>query len=433
MVKLQHPTLGTFEGTPSEIAESLARLRDHGLLDTPTVTIIPRPEGTAQARLAEVPTNERTLYDYENAPGMQRKTKRAYAASVREFERQIAPKNFLDATEEDARRFERACLDTCAHLKSTVFAEGKAGGSTRFACKAGVFSWVGAPPRDMCNRDCSLWKKQETGPMARLKALKHFYGWLKSTRLVRANIFDEVSKSRGRVKRNVVVKKKYAPTTAEVRELLSEARRSESPLEAALLMALAKWGRRPAHTVDLHAADLVGIITPDPDLLPFADFTSVKERFESRPGDGATKLLGFLTSPIDAEFLAFLREEFLPWRQERWCFAWNEGPLFPGHRKGEPVSEEQVQEILDRLMRKLSARGSAADRERWRSHLEDKRRRVTSGSFRHYASTTWRQMGLQEMDRDILRGDVPKATRATYEHIDERAICAIYKFPELLS
>lgn len=435
MLRLQHPTLGTFEGTPEEVADALARLRDAGVLDAPLepLVTIARKEETVQARLRDVPNNELILHDYAHAPGLVKKTRIAYVNSAREFERILAPKSFLDATHEDARKFERRCLDACGHLRSTVFGEGgKATNVQRFTCNAGVFRLLGAPP-PTCSRECDKWKKQSTGPVARLKALKHFYEFLRKRRLVTENIFTDVVEDRGKVRSNTVVKKKYSPTPGEVRELISMARLIATPLEVCAIMALAKWGRRPAHTMDLMAEEIVGIITKSEEGA-FADFSGVKERFDSRQGDGTTKLLGFLVSPIDAEFESFLRHDYFPWRQERYGYAWDEGPFLPGKLSSRPMHEEQIGEILDRLMRALvkTAR-TDADRARWKAHLEDKKKRITAGTFRHYASTMWRQLGLEETDRDILRGDVPKATRATYEHITPRDICAMYRSDDLLA
>lgn len=436
-MRLQHPTLGVFEGTPEEVAEALARLRDAGILDQPSpppepLVTIARKEETTQSRLRDVPNNEWILHEYANAPGLVKKTRTAYVNTAREFERILSPKSFLDATHEDARKFERRCLDTCGHLRSTVFGEGgKATNHQRFTCTAGLFRLVGAPP-PMCSRECEKWTKQETGPIARLKAAKHFYEFLRKRRLVTENIFTDIVEDRGKVRKNVVTKKKYSPTPGEVRELVSMGRLIGTPLDVCTVMSLAKWGRRPSHTLDLRASEIVGIITPN-DEGAFADFSGVKERFDSREGDGTTKLLGFLISPIDAEFASFLRHDYFPWRQKHFGYAWDEGPFLPGIHSGRPMHEEQIGEILDRLMRALAKTGSAADRARWKAHLEDKKRRITPGTFRHYASTTWRQLGLEEMDRDILRGDVPKATRATYEHITAKDICAMYRSPALLA
>jgi hypothetical protein len=411
-------------------------LRDAGLIPSePVVSLAPAQvrEETAQRRFRDAPSNEWILHEYADAPGIQRKTKTAYVGSVREFERVISPKSFLDASTEDARAFERRCLDACGHLRSTVFGEGgKATTTPRFTCNAGLFQLLGAPPPS-CSRACPAWVKQKTGPLARLKALKHFYEFLTERRLVTENPFTRVAKARGKVRTNRTEPRKYAPSPGEVRELLAAARLVATPLEQAVVLAFAKWGRRPAHTLDLGAGELVGVATPS-EQGAFADFSGVKERFESRAGDGATKLLGYLTSPIDNEFLSFLRGTYLPWRQERHGYAWNEGPLFPGHRRGGVLHEDVVANMLDHLMLALTRMGSEADRARWQAHLDrGSRTRITPGTFRHTFTTTLKKLGVEDGDIDILRGDVPRGTRYAYMHLDRADILRMYQFPELLS
>jgi len=429
-VRYVHPALGTFEGSPEEIARAVA------LLTTSTTN---HASGLVQAAARnERPSNEKILHDWQHERGVSKAVRVRYTNVAREFEEMLRPKSLLDASQSDVRRYEARLLLHCTHEKWTNFTP-TTEVVPRVKCMLGVFPLSPGLPAE-CGPSCALFERQSVGPRAKLSALKAFYDHLRERELVATNPVELVLRRHSKL---AAVRsddlKKYAPHVEEARAILWALKWCRSPRDVAIVMALAKWGRRPAHTLLLDADDLRGVLTPDPEGYAFADFTRVKKKVLAENGDGSTKLKGGLISPIDAEFLAYLREVYMPYRLAKWGFAWNEGALFPGDISGTSYHEKQVQSILDAAMRHLSkTRATAAERDAWKKRVEatDLRERITPGSWRHFFSTTLAAFGATDLHIDVLRGDRISGSKAHYMHVDRfyRDIVAqSYKMPALLS
>lgn len=421
-MRYTNPALDGFvEGTPEEVARFLRALK--GELPPPVEDV----------RTGETPTNERILHDYEHDVGLSREARAAYARVVREFQRLIEPQGFTRVTVADVLRFDRAMLSRCSHIQTTGLAGKKKASVARVKCRKGLYGWrVMLAPE--CNPSCPLFALQRAGPANRLKALHHFYEFLLLRQLVRENPVGPVRRERARTTVTVAGPRKYAPTTEEAQDLLRAARATLTLRDVALLLSLMKWGRRPDHTLEVHAGELRGIL-PGDERAAVVDFAGVRDRVEQRNGNPRTKLRGNLVSPIDAEFLAFLRTEYLPWRQSRWGFAWNEGPLFPADRAQGAMRYDTLQRlVLDPAMRHLEATSaSAEDRERWKQHrASDSKTRITPGCFRHFLSTTLHKFGVPDIDIDILRGDLVAGAKRHYIAIGDEDVHRAYKFPRLL-
>lgn len=426
------PDLGTFEGTAEEIADALARLRANGLIAGSPATIsvahAPRPR-----ELTKAPTNEHMIYEFRLDKGVSKKTRTRYVGIVEEFERIILPKSFLDASQNDVREYERRLLDNCTNLRTSSLSGGVRAPAPRSKCALGLFTFTPVKPASCCS-SCPKFARQTSGPRSRLQGLKVFYDFLRERGLVQANPVDLILARHSRSLPQRSGRKKYAPSAGDVQLLVWAARQVSTPREVAIIMALAKWGRRPLHVAQLHAADLRGILTPDPEGHTFVDFQGVRERVAALNANPRTKLNENLLSVIDNELATYLRDVYMPYRQEKWGYAWNEGPLFPRLHRGDELDETLIQrEVLDPALDLLSRRGTAAERAKWTAHKKDKRVRITPGCFRHFFSTTLKQFGVQDLDIDIQRGDIIRGSKRSYIHIAIGDLVATYRMHALLA
>ncbi|MHB8603912.1 MAG: hypothetical protein ACYDCK_01550 [Thermoplasmatota archaeon] len=401
----------TLEGDPDEIARVLQQLDGRA---------------ASSPQLRDVPTNELLLHEYAREPGLSLNSRRSYARTAALFERQIAPKSFLDASIDDVRAWERGLLDACKHHETTSLNGRGRAALERHKCVKGLFDWSLAPPTS-CATSCPFFQRQREGPRGRLKGLRNFYAWLRDRGLIALNPVDGVARRHAKSLGKALGPLKYAPSVAEVRELLAAAARVGSPRDVAFLLLLAKTGRRPQHLLLVEAADLRGVMpgAPGP---AWIDYRGVRARMEARNVGGHTKLQGNLIAPLDQESVAFLREIYLPWRQRQHGYAWTEGPLIPGDRTGDALRADAARGLaLDPALDELAAHNPA-----WRAHAAGGPEPLTLGSFRHFFTTELETLGVSREDRMTLRGDVVPGALEAYRHLDAQKVCQKYRAPTLL-
>lgn len=403
------------EGSPADIAE-LLRLRG------PQQARLPGP-------LKDPPTNELLLHEYERDATISRASTMDYLGSVRRLERAISPKSFLDVTTDDVRALERTLLERCKFLgfapaQSTI---------PRVRCRQGLFPWSLEAPKG-CGSACELFRRQESGPLAVLRGLKHFYGWLQERRLVTEDPVGPVLKRlRATMPEPARGKAKYAPTVEEARELLRAVRATSDTAAVGLVLALLKWGRRPGHVVFFDASGLHLDGTAS-----WGDFEHVRDRVLRRNKRGRSKLhadLATLIAPLDDEFRRFLTEELLPYRARRWRLDLNRGPLFPTPRGHSWHANNLQGKILDPAMRHLVATAPDAEtRARWERHLRvGSRERITPGCGRHFFTDRLLRNGVREDHAELMRGDDNGHAIRKYSHWGPADFAGLYRMDNLLS
>jgi integrase len=438
MVRWIHPTLGTFEGSVTEIAESVRRL--HALAVQPPAApdgVVPPFEETSQLpliplapasrRLTNPPSNELLLQQYSEDVGLSPGVRRAHVSAARELEHHVAPLSLLDVTQDEIRSYERLLLENCAHLQTRRVDGPRAALVPTFCCMKGLFGKTVVKP-ESCASSCRLFQRQMTGPRARLGRLKHLYEWLRSRGLVDRNPVEFVLRRHSKTVPSTDGPAKYSPSQREARLMIGAAREVLTLRDVAVLLCFAKWGRRPDHTLFLEAQELRGVMLHE-EGPAYASFAGVRDRVLSRNLGGGTKLKGNVVSPIDDELLAFLRDEYMPYRQTRWGFAWNEGPLFPGNQARGRFNYTMLQEFLfDPVMAHLAATApTERERDVWREHArKGSPTQITPGCFRHFFTTRLEEFGLPELDIDILRGDRVKGSKREYLHMTPEKVCAKY-------
>lgn len=459
-MRLEHPTLGTFDGSPEEIARLLADLRAHGVLPTAKevpgapnavhVEIVdarpvPRPlppsahalrleemQGQTQ-RLRNAPNNELLLHEYRQERGIAAGTLRRYGYSIQDFERKISPKSLLDATQDDVRAYERDLLDGCKHLVTITVHGRERDQPHKWKCRAGQFPAAIAKPGSCC-QSCPLFRPQTSGPAARLKGLKHFYDYARFRGLVLTNPVELVAKRHARSRaRAPDGPRKYGPSVDDVRALIRAALDLGRIRDAAFILGLAKRGRRPWHESLVRAEDLRGVGTP----WSHVDFHAVRERVVRANRNEGSKLSGNLIAPVDAEHDAFLREVYLPHRQREWGYSWEEGVLYPRDHSEKPWDDNAIrQSIMDPLLRHLRDHAETPEEKaKWQMHHDaSSRARITAGTMRHFMSTQLKLLGVPLDDRQRMRGDRVPGAHASYEHLEVKEICARYPrtYPLLL-
>lgn len=414
------------EGSPSEIAELLGTLRavtPSAVGNAAVAIVLPAPPAPQR----RVPHNEELLAEYRDVGGVSRETRGGYVRAVEEFERIISPKSFVDATVDDVLRFERALTNVCAHRKANYLAgRGKLTVVPKLQCQKGEYAWTLTPP-DSCATSCPLFERQSNGPKARLGGLAHFYNWLLLRGLVTTNVVQPVQREHARAAPQREERGKYAPTTEEVRAIVRALTVVGTPRDVALILILAKTGRRPGHVTELGAEDL----HLDAGGVSWVSFRGVRERVRRENGHTRTKLRGDLHSILDAELVAYLVDVYLPYRQARWGYAWNEGPLFPGTQSGEALNEKTIQRyVLDPALKHLET----IDAAKWRAHQDDDEVRITPGVFRHWFTSQLKRAGVDNQDIDLLRGDKVPAARMNYMDLKpaDLAQLGILRLPRLL-
>lgn len=414
--------MGEVEGTPEELAAFVR------LLEKPAgpVTIpVNRPIPPAR------PNNDELLVQYAGEMRHSKETRATYVRAVAEFERGIHPRSFLDATTDDARAFETRLVTVCRHRKWN-YLNGKTGVNhvPQHKCAKGEYDWTLTPPAS-CATTCPLFQRQTSGPNGKLKALSDFYGWLEYRGLSTTNIATPVRKHHARGLGPRTDRGKYAPRLDEVRSIIRALSSAMGPREVALVLVLAKTGRRPGHVVMLHARD-VDVKSP----VATVSFKSVLADVLRENDSLRSKLCAGLVNVLDAETRAHLRDVYFPYRQKRWGYAWNEGPLFPGRNTGTTLSDANVQPyILDVAMTWLRDNASSdEERAAWTDHLAlESPRRITPGCFRHYFTTQAKKDGVQNDDIDLLRGDKIQASRAAYMDLHAEDLAPLYpNAPRLL-
>lgn len=468
------PNLGVVEGSPQEIADLLNRvgvtqrvLAEFDRPATPSPPMpIPGPELASAADATEVsvsiapkgiarqahlpphgsepfgiasplrnaPNNDRILFDFEEGLRVTDHTKRKYMAVAREFERHISPKSFLDVTQADVRGWERSLIEGCRYIHSTaLYGRGKFG-PLRSSCKKGVFTKVLAKP-DVCRSTCPMFARQLKGPQGRLGALKQFYTFLRDVGLVPSNPVEGVARQHTKSLGKRHALGKYVPTLRETRSILRVLKETGSPRDYTMVLALAKWGRRPEHILLLHSTDIIGLKEGDTTgELPTADFTTVRDRMEHRNRGGHTKLQGNIWSPVDAELRDVLVNFYMPWRTRHFAYNWEEGPLFPEYQRGRYWTKGGIQFALDRTMRQLAERADTdEERQLWESHLEPGPLRITPGCFRQFFCTTLMELHVPEIHIDILRGDVIPGSKRNYIKLTRELVHGMYQMPRLIA
>ena len=441
LLRVTLPDGTVVEGPPEEVAKLLELQRapaplprngrvllvhhDHDAPHAPPAPPVPR-----------VPNNDALLDEYRRDGGIARQTRQAYVKSVEEFEHTIAPKSFTSATIGDVQRYERQLVDACSNMQTTFLGLGRASVATvpRRRCAEGLYEWSVTTPA-MCATSCPSFRRQTSGPRKRLQGLRHFYDWLQVRGLVSTNVVVPVMKRHAQTRGGADegAPKKYAPTLAEVRALLRACVEVKTPRDVALLLTLAKTGRRHGHVCELAAEDVRGLHEGP----AYFRFNGVRERVLRKNVDGRTKLRGNLVAPIDTELAAYLRDVYLPWRQEKWGLAWTEGPLFPGmYGARKPFNPTLVQGlILNPLMHCLAETSTTTtEAEAWRTHaLAGHEERISPGCFRHFFTTQLKEMGVPDGDIDILRGDQVRGSKRHYMHLRPEGVCSMYRMENLLT
>jgi len=439
-VKLRLKDGTEIECQPGELPIVVRELRAAGLLnDAPFQTSFARDQPITLQIASEPPapsrpTNEGMLYEYARDVGLSKKTRTTYANSVVEFERTIAPKSFIDVTRSDVQRWVTDHLEhNCRHLEHVGGQGRNRPGLLRFHCGKGVFPWTPAKPPS-CAKSCPLFAPQKHGPVARLKALKHFMDFLIDRGLRTDNPVELVKrktmKARGPVRQ---FGNKYGPPLDEAREIIRAVIITGTPRDVGVVLALAKWGRRPSHTLLVRERDLAHVERSG---AAWADFSWVKEEMERRNGNARTKLNGNLYSPIDAEFRMWLHYTYLPYRRQKWKWLTRDDALFPGDRSGEAYREDYIQHgILDPALEWLRDHAKTpAEREKWARRLDvDDATHITPGSWRHVFTMQQKLAGVENDDIDVLRGDTIRASRGAYMDWQPEQVCALNRMPALLS
>lgn len=430
---------GNVEGTPQEIAALLRELglRPDDLLPPPTAAAAvasrastPYPSPLARP-LLDPPHNELLVHDYEHDDGLAAGTRRRYVGAVRDLERHVSPKSLLDVTRDDVRAWERGLIDKCAHQRLTVL-YGRNVGAPRVTCAKGEYDWTHDAPAT-CNPACPIFQRQQSGPTGRLKAAKHFYDWARERGLRDDNPAEWVLKRHQRLRPHAAhTNRKHAPTVQDVREILRALHETGTPRDVLAVLLLAKWGRRPQHTLLVNVEDLRGL--HDAEGPCYADFTGARERTMNRNENTRTKLMGHLVAPIDLELRAYLLDAYLPWRA-RTHYLDASGPLVTGALTAPRLSVNLLTtEVLDAAMNHLARNApSEAARRKWTAHADTQHpTRITPGSFRHFFTTVLEELGVSREERMTLRGDRLPGALEAYRHLDARRICAMYRMPDLL-
>lgn len=418
------------EGSPEELAayHRLVARDTHAsrLTDFADVGLTPRDE--------ERPTVESALLKFAEDDAVTKKVRVSYARHVRAFQAWLGARRegatIYTAGVADVRDYLSTLKATCKYLKTMTAAGRGRPPLPRVGCLRELFPWTTGTPPPFCARGtCEKWAPQSEGPSARLKAISSFYEFARFHGWVAQNSADVVLQRHEKKKGKSLRKKKYKPTLREVQEILAGAKEILSPRDVALLLCLAKWGRRALHVVLLHASDIHGFTRVDEDGA-WADFSGVRDRLQERHDGGRTKLQGNTISPFDPEHEDYFRDVFLPYRQETWGYAWDEGPLFPGDVTHQPLRDDVVQRLLiDRVIEHLARTApSEADRERWLARLDKRSRtRWTTGSFRHFFTNHLEELGVPRDDVKELRGDRLPGAIEEYRDPTPATIAAKYR------